>query len=147
MIKMASRIALLGLALGTVAFAPVVLAQDSAPAEGSSGMQHRAAPDPQKQADRLAKRLGLSADQTSKITAILQNRQQQAAALRSDSSLDRDDRRAKMRSIQESTQAQINAVLTPAQQAEYAKMQQEMHDRQGQREHGGGDAPAGDDSH
>jgi len=135
--RFASRFALLGLALGVVSFAPSAFAQEnSAPTQ-----QHRA-PDPQKQAARLAKRLGLSDDQTSKLTTILQNRQQKAAAIRSDSSLAPQDRRAKLRSIQQGTDAQINGVLTPDQQKQYAQMKQSMMDRR-QNARGAGDSSEG----
>lgn len=130
----ASRFALLALALSAVSLAPVAFAQDSAPTGSDSspsagpGPQH-SAPDPQKQAARLSKRLGLSDDQSAKITTILQNRQQQISALRGDGSLSQQDRHAKMHSIQQDSDAQINAVLTPDQQTQYANMKQEMKNR------------------
>lgn len=130
--KFASRVALLGLTLSVATLAPVAFAQDSAPTSAASSQttapQH-AAPDPQKQAARLTKRLGLSADQSTKITSILQDRQQQLQAARGDSSLSAQDRRAKVRSIQEDTDTQINAVLTPAQQTQYTTMKQNMKNR------------------
>ena len=142
--RFASRFALFGLALGVVSFAPAAFAQDSGTATSSNsaaGQQHRA-PDPQKQAARLAKRLGLSNDQTSKLTAILQDRQQQLSAVRSDTSLAPQDRRAKLRSIQQGTDTQINTLLTPAQQTQYVALKQNMKDRR-QNAHG---APSGSES-
>lgn len=128
----ASRFALLALAVSAVTFAPAVFAQDNASAGSSSsqssGPQH-AAPDPQKQAARLTKRLGLSDDQSSKIATILQNQQQQLTAARGDSSLSKQDMHAKLRSIRQDTDTQINAVLTPAQQTQYASMKQQMKER------------------
>jgi Spy/CpxP family protein refolding chaperone len=145
--RIASRFALLGLALSVVSFAPTVFAQDTpAPASADNASQHRA-PDPQRQAARLAKRLGLSDDQAAKITSILQNRQQQMAGLRGDSSLAAQDRHAKMRSIQQDTDTQINAVLTPDQQKQYATMKQNTMER---RQNARGAANSGDsdsDSH
>jgi periplasmic protein CpxP/Spy len=144
----ASRFALLALAVSTVALAPVAFAQDTPPAGAdssqSSGPQHQA-PDPQKQAARLAKRLGLSDDQSAKITTILQNQQQQMAAARSDSSLSKQDQHAKMRSIRQDTDTQINAVLTPAQQTQYANMKQQMKERM-QNAHNGGSSSGGSSS-
>lgn len=128
----ASRFALLALAVSAVTLAPAVFAQDNASKDTSSsqssGPQH-AAPDPQKQAARLTKRLGLSDDQSSKITTILQNQQQQLTAARGDSSLSKQDLHAKLRSIRQDTDTQINAVLTPAQQTQYASMKQQMKER------------------
>jgi periplasmic protein CpxP/Spy len=128
----ASRFVLLALAVSAVTLAPAAFAQDSdsagANSSQSTGPQH-GAPDPQKQAARLTKRLGLSADQSAKITSILQNQQQQIAAARGDSSLSKQDQHAKMRSIREDTDTQINAVLTPAQQTQYASLKQQMKER------------------
>lgn len=139
--RFASCFALLGLTFGVAGFAPAALAQDNgaAGADSASMPQHRA-PDPQKQAARLAKRLGLSNDQTAKLTTILQNRQQQVAAARSDNSLAPRDRRAKMHSIQQDADTQINAVLSPDQQKQYATLKQSMRDR---RENQRGTADAG----
>lgn len=129
--RITSRFALLGLALSIVSFVPAAFAQDSgtaASSDNASAPQHRA-PDPQKQAARLAKHLGLNDDQAAKITAILQSRQQELTAVRSDSSLSQQDRRAKVRSIQQDADSQINALLTPDQQKQYAQMKQNMKNR------------------
>lgn len=148
--KIASRFALLALSLSVAGFATSALAQDNnAPAGSSSessGMSRHAAPDPQKQAQRLTKRLGLSDAQSSKILAILQNRQQQMEALRGDSSGASQDRREKMRSIQQDTDTQINAVLTPAQQTQYAALKQQMRDRMQGGRNGGSGGSGGSDS-
>jgi periplasmic protein CpxP/Spy len=136
----ASRFALLALAVSAVTLAPAAFAQDSTAAGTSSSQpanpQH-AAPDPQKQAARLTKRLGLSADQSGKITTILQNQQQQLAAARGDNSLSKQDLHAKLRSIHQDTDTQITAVLTPAQQTQYANMKEQMKQRM-QNAHNGG---------
>jgi periplasmic protein CpxP/Spy len=145
----ASRFALLALAAGAITLAPGVFAQTSAPADTgssqSSGPQH-AAPDPQKQAARLTKRLGLSDDQSTKIATILKNQQQQIAAVRGDSSLSQQDQHAKMHSIRHDTDTQINAVLTPAQQTQYANLKQQMKARM-QNAHNGGSSGGGSGSH
>jgi periplasmic protein CpxP/Spy len=141
----ASRFALLALAVSAVTLAPAAFAQDNTSGDTSSaqssGPQH-AAPDPQKQAARLTKRLGLSDDQSSKIATILQNQQQQLTAARGDSSLSKQDMHAKLRSIRQDTDTQINAVLTPAQQTQYASMKQQMKERM-QNAHKGGSSSDG----
>ncbi|RDS81488.1 hypothetical protein [Dyella psychrodurans] len=147
--KFALRFALLALSLSAAGFASSAFAQDSTPADtgsASPAMTRHAAPDPQKQAARLTKRLGLSDDQSSKIATILQNRQQQLATVRGDSSLSPQDRRTKMRSIQQDTDSQINTVLTPAQQTQYANMKQQMRERM-QNARNGNSSGHGDDSH
>ena len=142
-----SRLAMFGLALSIVNFMPTAFAQDSGVAASSdktSAPQQRA-PNPQKQAARLAKHLGLNDDQAAKITSILQSRQQQLATTRSDSSLSQQDRRAKLRSIQQDTDTQINALLTPDQQKQYAQMKQNMKDRR-QSAHGASNTTNNPDS-
>lgn len=129
--QFALRFALLGLAFSVGGYVSTAFAQDSgAPtgANSASTTQHYA-PDPQKQAARLARRLELNGDQTSKIAAILQSRQQQLAAVRSDGALAPQDRRAKLRAIQQDTDEQINALLTPDQQTQYATLKQNMKER------------------
>jgi len=141
---LASRFALLALSLSAISLAPAVLAQDNGSGGGWQAHQHPAS-DPQQQASRLASRLGLSADQTTKITSILQNQQQQIAALRGDSSMSQDDRRAKMHAIREDTDTQINAMLTPAQLTQYTQLKQQMRNRM-QNGHNGGSADNGGSS-
>jgi Spy/CpxP family protein refolding chaperone len=148
--RFALRFALLGLALAAAAFVPAGFAQDNGAASSSdSGAvpQHRT-PDPQKMAARLARRLGLNDEQSTKIGSILQSRQQQLAAIRSDNSLAPPDRRAKLRAIQQDTDAQIDAVLTPDQQQQYAALKENIKARR-QSAHGAANAAgnSGDDSH
>jgi periplasmic protein CpxP/Spy len=138
----ASRFALLALALGAISLAPVYAQDNAASGDSAPSAPQHGAPDPQKQAARLGKRLGLSDDQSSKITTILQNQQQQMSALRGDSSLSQQDRRAKMRSIRQDSDTQINAVLTPAQQSQYTAMKQQMKQRM-QNMHNGDDGSDG----
>ncbi|HEY0162688.1 MAG TPA: hypothetical protein VGB69_08440 [Edaphobacter sp.] len=71
--------------------------------------------DPQKAAQRMGKRLGLTDDQVAKIEPILATQQQKIAALRSDSSLSKDQRREQFRSIAKDTHTQLSSVLTPEQ--------------------------------
>ena len=142
--RFALRFALLGFALGVVSFVPVTFAQDNnAPASSNAPAQQHRMPDPQKQASRLAKRLGLGDDQASRLATILQDRQQQLSAVRSDSSLAPQDRRAKLRSIQQAADTQIDGVLTPDQQKQYAALKQNMRDR---RQAAGGASASGMDS-
>jgi protein CpxP len=89
--------------------------------------------------DALTTRLKLTPDQQEKIKPILADRDTQMTALRGDQSASQDDRRAKMMKIRTDTNDKINAVLTPDQQAEFKKMNDEMAARMAG---GGGGAPA-----
>ena len=91
------------------------------------------------QLKNLTDRLSLTADQQAKIKPILEDRNTQMQALMKDQSLSQEDRRSKGRTIQESTTGKIRDVLTDEQKKKYDEMQQEMRDRQRQRQ-GGGDS-------
>jgi len=74
----------------------------------------------------LSEKLNLTDDQKAKLKPILQDQMQQMKAVREDSSLSQEQQRAKMKSIHESLHEQINAVLTPQQQAKFKQMRQEQ---------------------
>lgn len=123
-------LASLSLALGLVAVP--VLAQDSAPASHGQG-QHM---NPQEQLQKLSKRLQLTADQQSKIGAILQDRQQQVQSIRGDSSLKPADKHAKLKALMDSTQNSISAVLTDQQRQRWADMREKMMERREAKQNG-----------
>ena len=73
----------------------------------------------------LSEKLNLTDDQKAKLKPVLQDQMQQMKAVREDSSLSEEQKRTKMKSIHESLHDQINAVLTPEQQAKFKQMKQE----------------------
>ncbi len=76
----------------------------------------------QAQVDRMTEALSLTADQQTSIKAILDASMKDNMALRSDTSLSDDDRRAKMTAIREAQTAKIKAVLTDEQKPKYDAM-------------------------
>jgi len=124
------------LALGTVLIAGlsgnVLLAQDqSAPAVSSaqspatsSGQQPVHAPNPRHQAKKMAKLLGLTPDQQSRIEPILADRDQQMQSVRSDATLAPQDRRAKVHGIRQDSDSKIEAVLNDTQKQQYEQIKQ-----------------------
>jgi len=74
----------------------------------------------------LSEKLNLTDDQKAKLRPILQDQMQQMKAVREDSSLSEEQKRAKMKPIHESLHDQINAVLTPEQRAKFKQMRQEQ---------------------
>jgi periplasmic protein CpxP/Spy len=90
--------------------------------------------DPQQRTDMLAKRLNLNSDQQAKVLDAFKSEQSQMESLRSDSSLSRDDRHAKMMDIHKTTNEQIRGMLDPDQQKKFDAMQERHHDRM--QEHG-----------
>ncbi len=89
----------------------------------------------QERLNNLSKELNLTDDQKAKIKPILGNEAAQMKALREDTSLSREDRRAKFSDIQKKASDHIKAVLNPDQQKKYDDMQARMRERreQGQR--------------
>lgn len=78
--------------------------------------------DPQKAAQRIGKKLNLTADQTAKLEPILASQQQKLAELRSNTSLTPDQRREQFRAIHQDTQSQLSGVLTPDQMQQLRSM-------------------------
>jgi len=91
------------------------------------------------QVARMTKRYNLSSDQQAQIKPILANQQQQMQALRQDSSLSREDKMAKMKSIREDSSSKIQAVLNDSQKQKFAQDQQRRQQQMEER----GAAPAG----
>jgi protein CpxP len=130
-----------GLALGSAA----AFAQQDSPAPDASaqpgpGHMGRQQMTPDEQVARMTKRYNLSADQQTQIKPILADQQTQMMALRQDSSLSREDRMAKMKTIREGSNTKIQALLNDSQKQKFAADQQQMQERMQQR---GGGAPAG----
>lgn len=129
-------------ALGVAVAAPQATepAQDQAAPQqkGEWAGRHEAA-DPNKQVQRLTKKLNLTADQQNQILPILTERRQQMESIRNDSSLSAQDRRAKMHAAREDADAKIRAVLNDDQKKTYDQMQQQMRERhQEHRNHNSG---------
>src|SRR4051812_31876282 len=87
----------------------------------TAGRHHRQH-NPDQMAAHLAKKLNLSADQQAQIKPILADRQQQMQALRPDTSLSKEDRRAKARQIFGDSKTKIEAVLNDQQKQQFEQM-------------------------
>jgi periplasmic protein CpxP/Spy len=111
---------------------------DQAPPPEHRGHRHMMSPE--KRADHLTKALTLTHDQKSKALSIYQDEQKQMVALRSDSSMSRDDRWAKMKQIHENTVSQIKGILNPDQAKQFDDMQQRM--QEGREHHSRDNPPA-----
>lgn len=119
--KSLKKILLPVLALAVGAVAPLSLNAQDRPARpersGPGGPGARGG-------DRLAtmSELGLTADQKTKVQAIIEEERTSLEALRADTSLTQEARRAKMQEIRQSFAGKIRAALTPEQQAKWAEM-------------------------
>lgn len=128
---------------GTALFAQM---QDGS-SQGQGGMgqgnMHRMPMSTDDRLQHMTQMLNLTSDQQTKIRPILDNESTQMQALRTDTSISREDRMTKMRSIRESTVSQINPILTSEQQQKWAQMQsQHMHPPGGAMGAPGGDQGA-----
>jgi Spy/CpxP family protein refolding chaperone len=94
---------------------------------------------PDAQLERYAQQLNLTDDQKAKIKPILEDQAKQMQALRDDTSVSQEDRRAKFTTIREATSKQIRALLNADQQKKFDDMQANMRQFGGQR---GGPPPA-----
>jgi hypothetical protein len=72
----------------------------------------------------MAKQLGLTPDQQSKIEPILADRAQQIQSVRSDTTLAQKDRKAKLHGIRQDSDSKIEAVLNDTQKQQYEQIKQ-----------------------
>ena len=109
------------------------LAQQAAPQQPPTdpAQYHHHAPNPQKQAEHLSKRLNLTPDQTAKVEPILASRDQQMQAIWQNQQLTPEDRHQQMRAINEQTQQQMSGILSPDQMAQLKAMRHHGHHGQG----------------
>ena len=103
---------------------PAAGAAPAASSQAPTDATPRHAPDPHRMANRMAKKLGLSADQKAKLEPILADRMQQMQAVRADTTLAPADKHAKMQSIGQSSESQIEAILTDPQKQQFEQMKQ-----------------------
>lgn len=94
---------------------------------------------PERQVEMLTKRLDLTPDQVTQVKAIDQDAMTQAQGLRSDTTISKEDRHAKMKSIHEAAMTKIRAVLNDEQKAKFDAIAAQHREH---REHGEGDASA-----
>jgi pantothenate synthetase len=86
----------------------------------------------------MARKLGLSSDQTAKIEPILADRDQRVQDVRSNTNLAPSDRKAQLHSIARDSNSKIEAVLTDTQRQQYEQMKQ---DRRAKRQQGQSGVP------
>ena len=120
---------LLGAVLATgVAFAQAPdQSQTNSAAQATQSTEGRAhkAPNPDRMAKHLGKKLNLSSDQVAQIKPVLEDRAQQMQALRADTTLSQQDRRAKAHQIMDDSKNKIEAVLNDTQKQQFEAMLQQ----------------------
>jgi periplasmic protein CpxP/Spy len=114
------------IALGVLLSAGTAFALAQAPDSNSSAAsaqsgQHRTF-DPGRQAAHLGEKLGLTGDQVAQIKPILTDRFQKMQTLRSDNSLNQQDRHSKVQAIMQDSNSKIEALLSDNQKQQYEQM-------------------------
>jgi Spy/CpxP family protein refolding chaperone len=109
---------------------------------GGGGRMGRMQMTPDEQVARMTKRYNLSPDQQTQIKPIIADTQQQMMSLRQDTSMSREDKMAKMKSIREGANTKIEAILNDSQKQQFEADQQRMQERMQQRGGGPGGPPS-----
>ncbi len=107
--------------------------ESSAPPPGDGPKHERRERGPGAMQRHAVKELGLTAEQEAKWKQIGQQERTALQALRDDTSLSKEDRRAKAMETNKSFAAQRRALLTPEQQAKFDDMRATMRKRAGER--------------
>ena len=127
---MKSRLFVAVYALALAGAAPLgIVAQTPPPQDAVQSVPPPGARAPEQVANRLARQLGLTAEQRSQMIPIIADRQAKMQALRGNPMLRRGQRAREARKIMAESDKQINAILTPAQRKIYADIRQERQDR------------------
>ena len=91
-----------------------------AAAQSAAGSTN-AAPSTTTQSQNGKNSLSLTADQKTQIKQIRQNEKRQIQAVKTDNSLSKDQKKAKLKDIHQNSTSKINGLLTPEQQQKFAQ--------------------------
>jgi periplasmic protein CpxP/Spy len=106
--------------------------------QGEGQGRRRGMPSIDQRVQRLTKMLNLNDDQQAKVKSILADQQNQMTALRQDTSMSQQDRRAKFMQIHQDTQDKLRGVLNDQQKAKFDQIQARRKERW-QKQRGQGD--------
>jgi hypothetical protein len=126
--KTFTRIALLSAGLVAAAFPVINVAQAAVAADGTAKHPRLRALLQRRQAVRqhVAKKLDLSADQISQFKSERAKIGTEIKAIRADTSLTRDQKRAKLRETVQAARTELRGVLTPDQQTKVKHMRERL---------------------
>jgi Spy/CpxP family protein refolding chaperone len=126
--------AVLGTLLTGAAFAQTANSTPSTPADNTTTTTQTKADKKAARHEKMAAKLGLTDDQKTQLKSIHQDATEHAKANKNDSTLSKDQKKAKLKDLHEQTMTKTNAILTPDQQQ---KMQQMKANHKGKRGHRG----------
>lgn len=128
--KQICTVIVLGILMSPGLSITIANAQDQTSSSSQGTMQSRS---PDEVVNSLATKLNLTDDQKSQIKPIIADRQQQIAAMKSDTSMRPRQKMRKMKSIFEESDKKIEAILNDQQKQQYIAMEQQMRDQMRQR--------------
>lgn len=102
-------------------------AQQTTDPQPQAEPHHHHAPNPERQATMIGRKLGLTPDQTAKLEPILATRDQQMQALWQNQQMTPQDRHQQMHAIQQQTEQAMSGVLSPDQIAQLKAMHHHNH--------------------
>jgi Spy/CpxP family protein refolding chaperone len=120
-----------------VPMAALAQTSNSATASGDNGST-ATAPSKQERGEKFAQELNLTDEQKTALKSIRENEKQQAEAIKSDSSLTADQKKAKFKELRKTSREQMMAKLSPEQQQKFKEMRKEHrgHGRHGRKAEG-----------
>ena len=124
-------LAALAFATAGTSFAQTAVKTTGTDANQTARHYQKGPKDPAKMADhrasKMAKELGLNADQEAKMEQLLLARQQETAALKTKYGTDRKAGRPEMKAAHDRYETQVKTILTPEQFAKMDKLKAEHH--------------------
>jgi Spy/CpxP family protein refolding chaperone len=81
----------------------------------------------------MIQKLNLSQQQQDQLKPIFEKQREQAKAIKQDTSLNEEQKKQKFDALRQGTQTQVNAVLTPEQQQQWAQMKEQGKQHMGER--------------
>ena len=119
---------------GAMVLPIAALAQTASTASGDNAAQTQSEKRGER-GEKFAKELNLTPEQQADLKSIRENMKQQAQAIKNDSSLTPDQKKAKFKELRKSSHEQMMAKLTPDQQTKFKEMKKEHrgHHRHGRK--------------
>jgi periplasmic protein CpxP/Spy len=115
------------------------MAQAASSTPDNSSAQTTTTPQKTERGAKFAKELNLTPEQQTELKQIRQSSREQFKAIKNDSSLTADQKKAKLKELRQSTNEQMMSKLNPDQQAKFKEMRKE-HRHQGRGHKGAQDS-------
>jgi protein CpxP len=101
------------------------IAQAASSTPDTSNAQTATTPQKTERGEKFAKELNLTPEQQTELKQIRESSREQFKAIKNDSSLTADQKKAKMKELRKSTNEQMMSKLNPDQQAKFKEMRKE----------------------